>query len=182
MRNGGRTKALGIVCLFLMAMLVLLETAGVRYDTEVKSRDVAHGAATREQIERAASQGDDRKLKELLANPHTGPHERWLALRHSASSGDVSSLWIVVLAGSDINHVEEGSGWNALHYGVLFGNPDVVAQLIALGCDPCHESGTGVTPLKLAQRRLKDLTYINFNDGLAECEAILSGAVIRSCN
>ncbi|MFG1942909.1 ankyrin repeat domain-containing protein [Nonomuraea sp. NPDC048826] len=110
-----------------------------------------------EQLYRAALDGDEKTVSELLADgadperPYEG-EEGGLPLCAAAARDQVAVAGMLLSAGAGVDTRESG-GWTALMWAATNGATGTARVLIAAGADVDAANETGDTPLTLAARR-----------------------------
>lgn len=111
-----------------------------------------------EQLYRAALDGDEETVSELLAGgadpngPYEGDDDGGLPLCAAAARDRVAVAGMLLAAGASVDGRESG-GWTALMWAAANGSTGTAKVLIEAGADVNAANETGDTPLTLAARR-----------------------------
>ncbi|PWA67407.1 signal recognition particle 43 kDa protein [Artemisia annua] len=137
----------------------------------------------------AVKKGDDGKLKEILDLDDgrdvdaVDPDGR-TALLFVAGLGSEACVRLLVEAGADVNHRDNGGGLTALHMAAGYVRPGVAKLLTEYGADPLAGDDRGRTPLDLAREVLNSTPKGNPVQfarrlGLESVIKILEGAIFE---
>ena len=74
------------------------------------------------------------------------------ALNWAAWYNHPAAIRLLVARGADLE-AENRTGFSALHHAAEAGSLDAARTLLALGADPTHANGMGVTPVETARER-----------------------------